>query len=113
HRTLVGCGAIHLSVLLRRVCAFTGLPHSTCPLGHGDPPHAKRARGGAPRTPEAGKNTEPVGFRQTCHTSGFQFGRPAKLPEESGPRVRLTSADRHHRPVNAGPPSPSRHASGP
>ncbi|GAA1826190.1 hypothetical protein GCM10009682_52320 [Luedemannella flava] len=32
-------------------------------------PHMqKRARGGAPRTPEAGKDTEPVGFRQTCHT---------------------------------------------
>src|SRR4029079_4741605 len=84
HRARGGRVAIYLSVLLGRVCAFRGLPHSTCPLGHGVPPHAKRARGGAPRTPEAGKNTEPGGFRQTCHTSRSQFGLPLKSVREFG-----------------------------
>ena len=35
--------------------ALRGLPHGTCPLGHGYPPHAKRARGGAPRTPRTAR----------------------------------------------------------
>jgi hypothetical protein len=44
-------------------------------------PHMqKRARGGAPRTPEAGKNTEPVGFRQTCHTYADHFGQLRNSP---------------------------------